>query len=123
MSFIEALTKRGVNIDAMDDHGLTPIQTAIANGRADVVRFLLDMGATIDSLYHTSLLFTELTCDDPEGEVEGNAIDAVLNCEYYDIIQLLQKRGIKMTFNRARCLRCFKTHCHRTGTQCREAIP
>lgn len=44
-AIIEALIKKGANINAKDDDGVTPIFFAITSGKPEVVKFLLDKGA------------------------------------------------------------------------------
>jgi len=45
ISIIEILIKKGANLNAKDDNGLTPLFFAVASGKLDAVKLLLDKGA------------------------------------------------------------------------------
>ncbi|HZT40895.1 MAG TPA: ankyrin repeat domain-containing protein [Chthonomonadaceae bacterium] len=59
---LEALLESGADVDARDDHGVTPLIAAITQGHREVIRLLLDRGADVqaqDKEGYTALQYAE----------------------------------------------------------------
>lgn len=66
-----SLVANGVDLDAADDRGLTPLHLAAQQRRSDVVRVLLESGCLVDPLdvYGNSPLWTAVFNSEGEGDV------------------------------------------------------
>ena len=52
---IAFLKKDGINVDAVDGAGLSPLHYACKKGYKDIVKLLLDKGANINAISNTSV--------------------------------------------------------------------
>ena len=50
LQIIRILVAHGAEMNAVNDHGVTPLATAVERNNIDVVRFLLDRKADIDKV-------------------------------------------------------------------------
>jgi len=78
---IKSFLAQGVDVDASDEEGLTPLHNAARNGQVDVIKLLLKRGATIDAPDNNGWTPLHMAADD--GQVAA--------------MKLLLKRGA--TFN------------------------
>ncbi|NXA76289.1 PPR27 phosphatase, partial [Thryothorus ludovicianus] len=72
LNCVKLLVKYGADIHQRDENGWTPLHMACSDGYADIARYLLSLGASL-----------EATTDD--GEKPSDLIDP----EYEDLVQLL----------------------------------
>ncbi|XP_071429738.1 protein phosphatase 1 regulatory subunit 27 [Pithys albifrons albifrons] len=75
---VKLLVKYGADIHQRDEHGWTPLHMACSDGYADIARYLLSLGASL-----------EATTDD--GEKPSDLIDP----EYEDLVQLFGAAALR----------------------------
>jgi len=78
LAAVKALCEKGASIEAKTPYGQTPLYLAAMNGHGDVVRFLLDRGASSevkDTFYKASIL------------------DFVVMRKHYDVAKMLIAKG------------------------------
>jgi ankyrin repeat protein len=82
---VSSMLKVGVNINAKNIQGITPLMAAAEQGRGEIVQFLLDHGA-----------------DMAQTNVDGEtASDIAAAAGHQDIVTLLQQHGAKPSIARA----------------------
>ena len=70
------LLEKGAKIDVTDKRGLTPIAIAVINDQVEVVRLLLDSGASV-------------TCTDHD----GNSLAHLIACDNVEMVEILISHG------------------------------
>ncbi|KAK7445073.1 hypothetical protein VKT23_014935 [Stygiomarasmius scandens] len=100
----------GVNVNAKDDFGTTPLQDAARGGEENIIKLLIEKGADVDAeggLYGTALqtavcwgqlgavklLIAKGADVNAKAGIEGTALEAAANTGHLDIMKFLLENG------------------------------
>ncbi|CAB0038614.1 unnamed protein product [Trichogramma brassicae] len=97
---VDALVKKGAQVEARDRHGDTPLQVAVACFDSGLVETLLARGASVDSLSRDKMFAPNFTWI----QLQNYAV----TLDIVEVVRLLQSAGYTMDYDaRLKMLKCW----------------